>query len=109
MQMLTMAMLQFTQSKPMVLLFRHSSAFLHQNPQVFGLAKLVLWSSIAHPNNYKSCWMEIKAVFHAQIWKTGFTANERAMSQQPQHSTKDDRSSSILNILTLWNRGCQSC
>lgn len=83
--------------------FQALSCFLTPKPQVFGLAKILLWSSTAHPKNYKSCWMEIKAVFHTQIWKTGFTANERATSQQPLQSPKD-RSSSTPSILTL-----QSC
>lgn len=35
--------------------------------------------------------MESKAVFHAQIWRTGFTA-ERATRQEPQQSPKENKS-----------------
>lgn len=41
--------------------------------------QILFWSSVVSPNNFKPYWMEMKAVFHAWIWKARLTANEREL------------------------------
>lgn len=61
-------MFQFTlRGKAHSSTFQALSWFLSPENHSFVLVQILFWSTIASPNNYKSCWMEIKAVFHADL------------------------------------------